>query len=219
MVDGTTLGSQASMPANTMKTHTDQASPFASRTLPLSRALLLDAARVVLFAALLVLAGQVRFYPPGSLVPVTMQTAVVLLCGFWLRPRLAAAAVGLYLVAGFAVAAVAPGLAWFAAFALGKSTTLGYLFGFFAAAGLVSFDHGPVQPVDIGPGAGDGFAGHGGDFHLRSRVAYAAHRFAGGGADARLCAVCPLGAGQGGTGGGIGFGMAAALVAVVAIGA
>jgi biotin transport system substrate-specific component len=138
MVDGTTLGSQASMPANTMKTHTDQASPFASRTLPLSRALLLDAARVVLFAALLVLAGQVRFYPPGSLVPVTMQTAVVLLCGFWLRPRLAAAAVGLYLVAGFAVAAVAPGLAWFAAFALGKSTTLGYLFGFFAAAGLVS---------------------------------------------------------------------------------
>ena len=56
------------------------------------------------FALLLALAAQVRFYPGGNPVPVTMQTAVVLLCGFWLRPRLAIGAVLLYLALGYGAA-------------------------------------------------------------------------------------------------------------------
>lgn len=103
-----------------------------------SRARLADATCVVVFAAALALSAQVRFYLPGSAVPVTMQTLVVLLCGYWLRPSLAAAAVGLYLAAGFFTAYAVPGLALFALFAAGNVITLGYLFGFLAAAWLVS---------------------------------------------------------------------------------
>lgn len=93
---------------------------------------------VVAFAVLLAISAQIRFFPPGSAVPVTLQTAVVLLCGYCLRPRLAAAATALYLAVGFVAAAAAPGLALFAAVALGKTVTLGYLVGFFVAAVVVS---------------------------------------------------------------------------------
>ena len=91
------------------------------------------------FALLLALAAQVRFYPPGSPVPVTMQTAAVLLCGFWLRPRLAVAAVLVYLTLGYGAALGTASLPFFAALKAGGSTaTLGYLVGFVPAAGLVS---------------------------------------------------------------------------------
>lgn len=85
---------------------------------------------VVGFALLTALAAQVRIPVPGSPVPVTLQTLAVLLVGFCLRPREAAAAMGLYLVAGLA------GLPVFAA-AWGGSTA-GYLVGFLIAAPLVS---------------------------------------------------------------------------------
>jgi biotin transport system substrate-specific component len=114
---------------------------------------------VVGFAALLAISAQLRFYPPGSTVPVTMQTAVVLLCGFWLRPRLAAAAVGVYLAAGFALAWAAPGTSVFAAFALGKTTTLGYLLGFLASAVVVSAIVEQLQGLTFGRALAAGLLG------------------------------------------------------------
>jgi biotin transport system substrate-specific component len=103
---------------------------------------------VVGFALLLIVAANLRFYVPGNPVPVTMQTAAVLLCGFFLRPRLAMSAVVLYLAAGHVAASVAPGTSFFAAFQAGKSTaTLGYLVGFVPAAGLVSALSGRVRRV------------------------------------------------------------------------
>ncbi len=109
-----------------------------------------DALKVVALAALLALSAQVRFYPPGSAVPVTMQTMAALLCGFWLRPRLAATAVGLYLAAGLLIGQVATGVSLFAAFAAGASATLGYLFGFLPAAVVVSLLAGKVGRLTLG---------------------------------------------------------------------
>ena len=102
-------------------------------------------ARVVGFAVLLALAARVRFYPPGHVVPVTLQTLVVLLCGFWLRPAGAMSAVVLYVIAGLIGAPV------FAAFEAGKTVvTLGYLVGFVVAAGVVSFAVRSVRPRGLG---------------------------------------------------------------------
>ncbi|MCB9866638.1 MAG: biotin transporter BioY [Phycisphaerales bacterium] len=114
---------------------------------------------VVGFAVALVLSAQVRFYAPGSAVPVTLQTAVVLLAGFWLRPKLAAGAVALYLAAGFTLAGAAPGLAVFAAFAAGKAATLGYLIGFLPAAALVSALVGQFARLTFGRALAIGLVG------------------------------------------------------------
>ena len=113
-------------------------------------ALLVDGLKVFGFAALLALSAQVRFYPPGSAIPVTLQTAAALLCGFWLRPRLAVAAVALYLVAGFAMAQASASVSLFAAFAVGRTVTLGYLVGFLPAAGLVSLLTGSLHKLTLG---------------------------------------------------------------------
>jgi len=115
-----------------------------------SSAIWVDAVWVVAFAVMLAVSAQIRFYPPGGLVPVTLQSAVVLLCGFWLRPRLAAAAVGLYLAAGFLLVGAAPSMTVFAAFALGKTLTLGYLVGFLAAAVVVSTFNGQMGRLTFG---------------------------------------------------------------------
>jgi biotin transport system substrate-specific component len=96
------------------------------------------AVTVAVFVALLALAAQVRVHLPGTPVPVTLQTAVVLLCGFSLRPKAALAAVGLYLAIGFTMAAAGNGGLFFASFAIGRTGTLGYLIGFLLAAGLLS---------------------------------------------------------------------------------
>lgn len=111
------------------------------------------------FAVALALSAQLRFYPPGSTVPVTMQTAVVLLAGFWLRPRVAAGAVALYLAAGFVAATAAPGLAIFAGTVAGKTTTLGYLVGFLAAAPLVSGLAGQFHRLTLGRALAIGLVG------------------------------------------------------------
>jgi len=90
--------------------------------------------QVIGFAALIAIAARVKFFAPGLEVPITLQTFAVLLCGFFLPPARAMAAVVVYLIAGLVGAPV------FAALELGvKVVTLGYLIGFIAAAGMVSF--------------------------------------------------------------------------------
>ena len=112
------------------------------------------------FALLLALAAQVRFYPAGNPVPVTMQTAAVLLCGFWLRPRLAVAAVLVYLALGYGAALGTAPLPFFAALKIGGSTaTLGYLVGFVPAAGLVSLLSRSLGRMTLGRAAAVGLLG------------------------------------------------------------
>jgi biotin transport system substrate-specific component len=130
----------------------------------LSPTVLLRAQRAVSIAAfvvLLALAAQVRVPLPGTPVPVTLQTAVVLLCAFALRPGQAMTAVGAYLVLGF-VAAVAGSAQWFfASFTLAQTATAGYLVGFFLAAGLVSAVRCRMTPLNLGRTLALGFLGSG----------------------------------------------------------
>lgn len=96
------------------------------------RSLARNASLVIGGAALTGLCAQVAFPVPGTPVPVTLQTFSVLLVGAALGRRLAAASMGLYLVAGVA------GIPWFSGQASGWTTaTSGYLVGFLAAAALV----------------------------------------------------------------------------------
>ncbi len=83
-------------------------------------------------AALTGLSAQVAFFLPGTPVPVTLQTFSVLLVGAALGWRLAAASLGLYLVAGVA------GVPWFSGQTAGwTAASSGYLVGFVVAAVLV----------------------------------------------------------------------------------
>ena len=88
------------------------------------------AAGVVGFAALTALAAQWRVPLPFSLVPLTMQTAVVLLAGATLGPAGGAGAQALYVALG---AAGLPLFTTGAAF----GPTAGYLIAFLPAAALV----------------------------------------------------------------------------------
>jgi biotin transport system substrate-specific component len=89
------------------------------------------AGRVIGFALVTTVAAQV-VVPIGS-VPVTLQTLAVALTGLLLRPREAAAAMVLYVGAGWLGAPVfAAGRAGFA------MATAGYLLGFPMAAALIS---------------------------------------------------------------------------------
>ena len=92
---------------------------------------------VVCFVLLLAVSAQIKLYPPGSVVPVTMQTVAVLLCGFCLRPSLAVTATVSYLAIGLGAFKVVPALSFFAALHVGA--TFGYLLGFVVAAGVVSY--------------------------------------------------------------------------------
>ena len=104
------------------------------------RALVRDVALVIGFALALGASAQWKAILPGNPVPMTMQTAVVLLCGFWLRPRLALSAVCLYFVLGMATAGGFSKMPFFAAYRAGVSTaTLGYIAGFLPAALCVSY--------------------------------------------------------------------------------
>jgi biotin transport system substrate-specific component len=105
---------------------------------------------IAIFVVLLALAAQVRVHLPGTPVPVTLQTAVVLLCAFCLRPKAAMAAVGAYLVIGFALAAAGKAQLFFASFAVGKTATLGYLVGFFLSAALVSAVRCRLRELNFG---------------------------------------------------------------------
>lgn len=119
--------------------------PASARLLPLAQALGL----VTVAALATALAAQVRLPLPFTPVPITLQTAVVLLAGGLLGWRLGAVAQGLYL--GLA----ALGLPLLAGPAL-LGPTGGYLAGFVLAAMLMGFAcerlgaHGPLVGVVAG---------------------------------------------------------------------
>ncbi|MGE3182808.1 MAG: biotin transporter BioY [Phycisphaerae bacterium] len=84
------------------------------------------------FALLLVLSSQWKFPVPGTNVPGTLQTIVVVLAGVALGPRWGTISVLMYLVAGLLISnvfAVAQVTLW--------SATGGYLFGFLLAQPLI----------------------------------------------------------------------------------
>ena len=115
---------------------------------------------VVAFASLLALSAQIKLFLPGTPVPVTMQTAVVLLCGFWLRPKLAFAAAATYLAMGWMVELTGLRLPLFAAWRAGVSTaTAGFLLGFLPAAACVSFVSRRLPRIDFGRAAAVGVFG------------------------------------------------------------
>lgn len=92
-------------------------------------------ALMVGFALLTTLAAQLRFHIPGTPVPVTGQTFVVLLAGVTLGMRMGAGSQLIYWlmgVVGLPVFAQANG-GWEAA----TGATFGYLFGFIVAAGVI----------------------------------------------------------------------------------
>lgn len=97
-------------------------------------------AQVTGFCLLTALLAQVRVPVPGTPVPVTLQTLAVLLAGMTVPPARAAAAMALYVAAGWAMlAAGATGPGWFAAFTLNPAgPTGGFLVGFVAGAAVVS---------------------------------------------------------------------------------
>lgn len=105
------------------------------------------AALMVGFALLTALAAQLRFHIPGTPVPVTGQTFVVLLAGAALGSRAGAGSQVIYWLMGalgLPVFAQANG-GWEAA----TGATFGYLFGFVAAAWLVGAlaEHGKDRTV------------------------------------------------------------------------
>jgi len=105
-----------------------------ARTRPVWRA----AAGVVGFAVAIALAAHVAVPVPGTPVPATLQTLAVLLAALALGPRLAVAAVALYL---------ALGLTGWPVFALGKWASAGYLAGFLLAPPVIAavLATGPVR--------------------------------------------------------------------------
>jgi len=88
--------------------------------------------KVALALCGLCLSAQVKIPVPGTVVPLTLQSLAVLLAGFLLTPKQAITATLLYLLAGLA------GLPVFAYAAGLFGVTGGYLFGFVAAAWLIS---------------------------------------------------------------------------------
>ena len=89
---------------------------------------------VLLFCGLAVLAAQVRVPVPGTDVPLTLQSLVVLLAGFALSPGRALSAMLAYVALGVV------GLPVFAAGSHGVlGPTGGYIIGFIAGAWVVSF--------------------------------------------------------------------------------
>lgn len=92
---------------------------------------------------LVALGAHVRIVLPTTDVPITLQSLGVLLCGFWLRPRDAVAAMLAYLALG------AAGLPVFTPGSAGLfGGTAGYLVGFVMAAWLVSMlKGGPAASV------------------------------------------------------------------------
>lgn len=107
--------------------------PVLADLVPLRRSTLREAALVLGGAGLTGLAAQLSVPVHGSPVPVTGQTFGVLLVGAALGARRGAAAMALYLLAGFL------GVPWLAGGTTGSIhlATLGYLVGFILAGALV----------------------------------------------------------------------------------
>jgi len=97
-----------------------------------------DVTLVVAASLAVALAAQVSVPFPGSPVPVTGQTLAILLVGFTLGARRAAAALGLYLLEGFA------GLPVFAGGAAGAGVLVGPTGGYLLAFPLAAFVAGAL---------------------------------------------------------------------------
>ena len=92
-----------------------------------------DVLGVLGFCALTAVLAQVRVPLPGTPVPMTLQVLAVLLCGMFLRPAAAAAAMVVYVGAGVMLPFLfAPGSSGL------TGITGGYLLGFIPAATAVS---------------------------------------------------------------------------------
>ena len=102
---------------------------------------------IVAFAALTAVAAHVAIPVPGTVVPMTMQTAVVLAAGLWLGARDGAASQLVYLASGVAGFPVFAGGSMGAMILAGP--TGGYLWGFvlaaFAAGALRGYARGVVR--------------------------------------------------------------------------
>jgi len=105
---------------------------------PVRQVVLTATAQVCGLAVLTAIAAQVQ--APLVPVPVTLQTAAVLLAGLWAGSRLGAAAQATYLAAGFAGLPVFAGLLGGPAVLLGP--TAGYLAAFPAAAWIAGLGSG-----------------------------------------------------------------------------
>ncbi len=86
------------------------------------------AVQIMTFAVLMALAAQVRIPVPGTHVPMTLQSLVMLLAGFLLAPRIAGGAMFLYLVSGTVFTGLFAGTMGI------FGPTGGYLVGFVAAS-------------------------------------------------------------------------------------
>ncbi len=90
------------------------------------------------------LAAQVRIPVPGSVVPMTLQSLVILLAGFALSPSRVVAGMTLYLALGTC------GLPVFTPQSQGLvGVTGGYLVGFVAAAWIISWLKGKGTPTAV----------------------------------------------------------------------
>ncbi len=90
---------------------------------------------MAVFAVLTAAAAQVAIPVPGSPVPITLQTLVVLLAGVTLGPRLGALAMGFYLLLGTVGYHVFAAGTW--GFQTVAGATGGYLLGFVLAQPIV----------------------------------------------------------------------------------
>jgi len=128
-----------------MSEPTDMRGATAAGTVVLVRAGAFASSRLAVPAGILLVAlgAHVRIVLPNTDVPITLQSLGVLLCGFWLRPRDAVAAMLAYLALG------AAGLPVFTPGSAGLfGGTAGYLIGFVAAAWLVAMlKGGPAASV------------------------------------------------------------------------
>jgi biotin transport system substrate-specific component len=105
--------------------------PSAQRTVNPSHWLIRNATLAIVFSAIIGLLSHIQFKVGITPVPITGQTLGVLLTGALLGPRLGIATIALYIIEGYL------GLPVFAS--LGGAASLGYLFGFVPAAGIVGY--------------------------------------------------------------------------------
>ena len=122
-----------------------QAVPIATTSWPLGRVL-----AAVAGAVFVALSAQVAVPLPGTPVPITLQVPAVLIVGGLLGPRLGAASMAAYLLAGVAGLPVfAPGGALGVARLIGP--TGGYLLAFPVAAAMVGWLARPTIPQSHSP--------------------------------------------------------------------
>lgn len=133
--------------------YTNTITPASSASSAIARRTALRIAAVGAFAGLAAVAAMVRIPMPGTPVPATLQTLVVVLAGVLMGGRLATVSMAAYL---------ALGSAGFLLFATTGGSTLGYLVGFVLAQPLIAFFARPrtSQAAQIAGLGAAALAGH-----------------------------------------------------------